>query len=311
MNQPEYQIINDTIQKLINNISFIKNKQREKINLILDSGLFNGSYLIGSLYFLRELEKKQYVKIDKISGCSIGSIVAILYYADLLDLCSDIYTMGADELIKNNIFNINIIINLLKEKLPKNICQVVNKNLYISYYDLKKRKKIVKSTYRNIDDIIETIKRSCCFPLLLNNNILYKNRYVDGFFPYIFPEKNMNNVKNRNLFLDLYGFDKIWFALSIKNEKTNFHRILGGLLDIHLFYMKQSPTYMCSYTNEWTILNKIYYNLIRPFIEYILFSIVYVYYFIKNKLTTIETRIYLKKIFVGIFQKLRFNASRV
>jgi predicted acylesterase/phospholipase RssA len=171
MNQTTNEIIHDTIDKLIDNISFLKNKQREKINLILDSGLFNGSYLIGSLYFLKQLEKKQYVKIDKISGCSIGSIVAVLYYADLLDSFNDIYTIGVDELIKNNIFNINIIINLLKEKLPNNICNIVNKKLYICYYDLKKRKKIVRSKYKNMDDIIETIKRSCCFPLLLNNNV--------------------------------------------------------------------------------------------------------------------------------------------
>ena len=53
MNQTEHQIIKNTITELINNISFLKNKQREKINIILDSGLFNGSYLIGSLYFLK------------------------------------------------------------------------------------------------------------------------------------------------------------------------------------------------------------------------------------------------------------------
>jgi hypothetical protein len=112
MIQTEYEIINNTITKLMDNTLFLKTNQREKINLILDSGLFNGSYLIGSLYFLKELEKKQYVKIDKISGCSIGSIVALLYYVDLLDSCNDIYSMEVDELIKNNIFNFNIIINL-------------------------------------------------------------------------------------------------------------------------------------------------------------------------------------------------------
>ena len=68
MNQTMNQTINDTITKLIDNISFLKNKQREKINLILDSGSFNGGYLIGSLYFLKELEQKEYIQIDKISG---------------------------------------------------------------------------------------------------------------------------------------------------------------------------------------------------------------------------------------------------
>lgn len=301
MNQTEHQIIKNTITELINNISFSKNKQREKINLILDSGLFNGAYLIGSLYFLKELEKKQYVKIDKISGCSIGSVIAVLYYVDLLDSCNDIYTMCVDELIKNNIISIDVIINILKEKLPENICHIVNKKLYISYYDLKLNKKIVRTKYKNKDDIIETIKRSCYFPLLLNGNILYKNRYIDGIFPYIFPE---NNINSKNLFIDLYGFDKIWHALSIKNEKTSFHRVLGGLLDIHLFYIKETPTSMCSYTNKWTFINKILYHFIRQLIEYILYIITYIYYFIKNNLTSVQTRIYLKKIFIIIFKKI-------
>lgn len=301
MNQTEHQIIKNTITELINNISFSKNKQREKINLILDSGLFNGAYLIGSLYFLKELEKKQYVKIDKISGCSIGSVIAVLYYVDLLDSCNDIYTMCVDELIKNNIISIDVIINILKEKLPENICHIVNKKLYISYYDLKLNKKIVRTKYKNKDDIIETIKRSCYFPLLLNGNILYKNRYIDGIFPYIFPE---NNINSKNLFIDLYGFDKIWHALSIKNEKTNFHRVLAGLLDIHLFYIKETPTSMCSYTNKWTFINKILYHFIRQLIEYILYIITYIYYFIKNNLTSVQTRIYLKKIFIIIFKKI-------
>jgi hypothetical protein len=312
MNQPEHQIIKNTITELINNISFLKNKQREKINIILDSGLFNGAYIIGSLYFLKELEKKQYVKIDKISGCSIGSIIAVLYYVDLLDSFNDIYNMGVDELIKNNIFNVDIMINILKEKLPENICHLVNKKLYISYYDLKLNKKIVRTKYKNKDDIIETIIRSCCFPLLLNGNILYKNRYIDGIFPYIFPESNINNIKTKNLFIDLYGFDKIWHALSIKNEKTSFHRVLGGILDIHLFYIKETPTSMCSYTNKWTFINKILYHFIRQLIEYILYIITYIYYFIKNNLTSVQTRIYLKKIFIMIFQRiLKCNTSRL
>ncbi len=298
MNQSMNQTINDTITKLIDNISFLKNKQREKINLILDSGSFNGGYLIGSLYFLKELEQKQYIQIDKISGCSIGSLVAVLYYADILDLYNELYCMAIDHFRKTGIFGKNKILNILKERLPDDICHLVHKKLYISYYDLKKKKKIVRSTYKNKDDIIESIKRSCFFPLLLDNNFIYKNRYFDGLFPYIFPETNSqichSQRNSKNLFLDLYGFDKFSFIFSVKNEKSSFHRILSGLLDTHLFYMKEKPTYMCSYINEWTIVNKIYYKIIRPIIEFTAFCIIYFYYFVKNKVMTRESREYLK-----------------
>mgnify|MGYP003840060669 CR=1 FL=1 len=36
------------------------------IDLVLDGGIFNGSYLIGALYFLKEMEKKKYIKINEL-----------------------------------------------------------------------------------------------------------------------------------------------------------------------------------------------------------------------------------------------------
>ena len=59
--------------------------------MVLDGGIFNGSYLVGALYFLKEMEKRNYIKIERISGCSIGSIVAFLYYIDGLELMSKLY----------------------------------------------------------------------------------------------------------------------------------------------------------------------------------------------------------------------------
>ncbi len=88
------------ISKLIDNIPLSKKNQREKIDIILDGGLFNGSYLIGALYFLREMEKVGYVEVDKLSGCRIGSLACVLYTADLLDLTTEIYNMAIDQFKK-------------------------------------------------------------------------------------------------------------------------------------------------------------------------------------------------------------------
>ena len=43
----------------------------------------------------------------------------------------------------------------------------------------------------------------------------------------------------------------------VKNEKTNLHRILIGVLDFHLFLIKQRKTAMCSYVNDWYITDQI------------------------------------------------------
>jgi predicted acylesterase/phospholipase RssA len=86
-------MINDYVIKLIDNLpDDIKNvKEPAHIDLVLDGGIFNGSYLVGALYFLKEMEKRNYIKIDRISGCSIGSIVAFLYYIDALELMHKFY----------------------------------------------------------------------------------------------------------------------------------------------------------------------------------------------------------------------------
>ena len=76
------------INNLLNNLP--KRDNPIHIDLVLDGGVFNGSYLIGALYFLKTLEKINYVKIKRISGCSIGAAVGLLYTLDKLDFSQKI-----------------------------------------------------------------------------------------------------------------------------------------------------------------------------------------------------------------------------
>ena len=85
-------LLNDYIRALILNIN-PANLPRET-NLIFDSGAVNGVYGIGAALYIHNLEKSGYMKIRKISGCSIGALIAtwyicecpdtIHYYTDLL-----------------------------------------------------------------------------------------------------------------------------------------------------------------------------------------------------------------------------------
>jgi predicted acylesterase/phospholipase RssA len=72
-------MIDEYVNRLIENLPE-ETKKLQHIDLVLDGGIFNGSYLVGSLYFLKEMERRRYIKIERISGCSIGSIVAFLYW---------------------------------------------------------------------------------------------------------------------------------------------------------------------------------------------------------------------------------------
>ena len=257
-------MINEYVIKLIENLpDEIKNvKEPMVIDLVLDGGVFNGSYHVGALYFLKEMENRKYIKINRISGCSVGSIVGFLYFIDSLDLMSKFYEVINTEFRQT--YSLGFIKNMKKylgDRVPDDICEKVNGRLYITYNNIKKGTKPVKSVYKNIDDIINTIIKSSYIPYLIDGNVLYENKCIDGITPFIFKER-----ERKILYLDLFGSDKVGNLLNVKNEKTNYHRILSGLLDIHSFFIKQSNTPMCSYVNNWTYSN-ICFNYIKTIIE--------------------------------------------
>jgi hypothetical protein len=276
--------INKIIDIFIHNLpNNLKNVNKPiVIDLVLDGGLFNGSYLIGALFFLKEMEKRNYIKINRISGCSIGSLLGLLYFIDSLDLAFILYDTFSKNFKEN--YNFEIYKNLntyLQGRIPHDVCNKINKKLFIKYNNIKKGNQKVKCIYKNVNDIIDTIIRSSFFPYIIDGEFAYKEKYFDGFNPYIF--KKRSNVKI--IFLDLCGVDKLSYMLNIKNEKNNFHRILTGLTDIYTFFIKQSETSMCSCVNDWSYLNKIRFY-IRQLIEKLLFYIIFFIQFIKKYISS-------------------------
>ena len=69
-------------------------------------------------------------------------------------------------------------------------------------------KKIIKSKYKNIDDIIESILKSCFIPFFIDGKMTYKNKYVDGFTPYIF--KKCQNKKLFDYYLHILKVHQIY-----------------------------------------------------------------------------------------------------
>ena len=56
-------MINEYIHKLMDNLpeNITNRKKPLKLDLILGGGAFNGSYILGALFFLKELERKKYI----------------------------------------------------------------------------------------------------------------------------------------------------------------------------------------------------------------------------------------------------------
>lgn len=273
-------MIEKYIEKLIINLPkhITSVKKPLKIDLILDGGMFNGSYLIGAMYFLKEMERLKYIKIEKISGCSIGSIMGFLYLIDSLHLAEELYGLFFKNFKEER--HLTLLTNLhelLKDYVPQNICSHLKNRFYVTYYNMKSYNKITRCNFKDINDIIHSLIKSCFVPLIINGSILYKNKYMDGINPHIFHIQ----PKRKILYLDLYGYDKICNMVCIKNEKTNIHRILTGMLDIHTFFIKQTNTQMCSYVNNWNIINKIHHSL-KEYIEKLMFFTICLVIFIKK-----------------------------
>ena len=273
-------MINEYVIKLIDNLpDDLKNSKTPlRLDLVLDGGIFNGSYLVGALYFLKEMEKCNYIVIERISGCSIGSIVAFLYFIDALDVMPQLYDIVKNEFKeKYKLLIVKELKGHLQGKIPDNICEKINDRLYICYNNIKKGKKTVKSQYKDVDEIMNTIIKSCFIPYLIDGEMLYEQAYIDGINPYVFNV----DLGKKILYLDLFGYDKIGNLLNVKNEKTNYHRILSGLLDIHNFYIKQSNTQMCSYVNDWSFAN-IGFNYVKILIEKVCIYLTYFLIYVKS-----------------------------
>jgi hypothetical protein len=272
--------INKIIGIFIDNLPdhFKNDKKPMFIDLILDSGTFNGGFLLGSLYFLKEMEKRNYIKITRISGCSIGSLIGFLYLTDNLDLSDSFYNRMTQCFKENYNFKNyeETLKNLLSDKINENVYNKINNILFIKYNNIKKGKQI-KSFYKNKDEIINTIIRSSFLPYIIDGNLLYKEKYFDGFNPYIFKKRSDRKI----IFFDLSGLDKIHLMYNIKNEKNTLARSLIGLTEIYMFFIKQSDTSMCSFMHNWNYYKSIRFY-IRCLLEKILCYIIYFIFFVKK-----------------------------
>jgi len=250
----------DYAVKFINNLPehLLNIKTPMKLDIVLEGGLFNGSFHAGALFFLKEMEHRNIIKVERISGVSIGSLMAFLYFSNNLSISSGLYQLIYATFKKtHNLKIIKQLKKILHGKLSENICERVNKRLYISYYNVTTVKKHVKKTYKTVDVLINTIIKSCFIPYLIDGNMLYENKYVDGINPYIFK----NEQDKKILYVDLFGYDKAFHFFNIKNEKSNEHRMLAGLLDVHNFFVKQHSTTMCSYVDNWNLTHHLYYYI--------------------------------------------------
>tara|TARA_Y100000816_G_C26102742_1_gene584917 strand:+ start:2115 stop:3110 length:996 start_codon:yes stop_codon:yes gene_type:complete len=230
------------------------------IDLVLDGGAFNGFYQLGSLKLIKQLEKKRYLKVNKISGVSVGSILGYYYLTDTLDLFEKDFNNIRDYFREH--LNVGLYKTYLKKRikdLSDNIFNNLQEKLYISYYNITCGERIMKNTYKNKKDLIKTIIRSSHLPFISNGDILLKTNnelFIDGLYPYIFNNRD-DNAQSKILYITLTTPNNINTLLSTKKEVNIKGRIIEGALDAHKLLFLNKSTNFCSFVNNWSTIDYI------------------------------------------------------
>lgn len=255
------------------------------MDLIIEGGAFNGSYVTGILYFLQEMETKGMIKIHRISGCSISTVAGLLYIIGRLDLWDRLYSCGLDGFKRSGRFEaMDNVLKIISENTDENLYKSLNKRLFITYYDVKHCKQIIRCTYKSNSDVFECISRSTHIPFIVDKNIARHGRYIDGQQPYFFKNK-----KNRKMLcvslINLINIGTITSTMNVKNETNSTHRVLSGTLDIHNFFMTGTPTKMCCFKDKMPLFASLQYKF-KQFLMVVCGYFIYVLLYITKNMDT-------------------------
>ena len=284
--------------------------QPKELNLIFDSGAVNGLLGIGAALYLLHLEELNYIKINKISGCSVGSLIAVWFICGCPDsMYSEIETLFAHYKNHKNFFIYDqIVAKVIQELfLTDEAIERLNGVLYINYYDMKDRKQCVISNFKDRAHLTTCILRSSHVPFITNACHKFEDRYVDGISPYIFKQDKQDKQKCKNLFIQLIKFTSPLKSMNIKKDKNIYSRLIRGMVDTNEFFTNGSST-ICSYVSWRTKINL--YS--RKKVVYWFLFLIDLFILLRNKIPASQKETYLyrklvsfgKLIWIKIFNNL-------
>ena len=241
------------IDNLVLNLD--KKLEPQQIDIVLEGGINNGYYELGILLFLKEMEKRGFITVNRISGVSIGSLMGLHYLNNSLEQAIDMYSSF------KKYFKEHLNLYVYKEELEKikkiisdeTFEKIKNDRFFVTTIDYVNKNQILYKNYKNKDDLIDCIYKSCYIPTIIGEDTLYKGKYIDGIFPHIFKNREKTS-KQKILYIHINQLNRFQSMFSIK-EKTMNGRILEGILDCYNFFLYKKPSYYCNYVNNWSLLD--------------------------------------------------------
>ena len=295
----ELTYFNTYIHSLIENIN--SNKFNQTYNLLLDGGAFNGGYMLGSLLFIKALENKNLLKINKISGTSIGSIIGLAYLTNSLNkLLIHFNNILLNYKNYHNFSNLKSEIKIFVNEIDIDFNKL-NNNLIITYYDSENINQYVVSKFKDKNELIDILIRSSHIPFLIDGNPFYNQKYLDGLSPYLLKDSN------KTLSINIACLKICKNIIFTKNEKNIWSRLMEGLIETNNFFSNKS-SYLISEIDKWNLLDYFYFRL-RDLIFIIIILIIKNYKLliynipnsIKNNLYLLQMKNLLIKIIKEIF----------
>ena len=250
-------LLQEYIKALIINVD--KTCIQKDINIIFDGGAFNGGFAAGIGLYLKCMEDHKLIKVHSISGCSIGSILAVWYLTGCREEGIQCFEQFMNSYKKNmNLHSYKGIVTNCIDQIFSNTrastsnesdpINKLNGRLFITYYNVKTHKQKTVSKFRDKEHIIDCILRSSHIPYLMDGLPSYKKKYMDGVSPYI--------LKNGlpNLFIKLMTLKRCARSLMLKSENNIHYRLLTGIADVNDFFTTGNSD-MCSYIHNWSYID--------------------------------------------------------
>ena len=268
-------LLDQYINALITNLD--RTNLAKEVNLIFDSGAVNGLLGIGAALYIHNLEKHKLMKVNKLSGCSIGSLIAVWYICGCPDTIYHYMDLLFSYYKEHQNFYIfeSIVRDVIGKLFIHDDMTALNGILYINYYDTLNHQQVVISRYNDRAHLITCILRSSHVPFITNESQTREGRYIDGIAPYLFDDDI-----SKNLFIKLISLTKPLEALNLKNEQNIYTRLLRGVAGTNEFFVNGNIE-LCCYVNRKV---KLHFFIRERFVLFIIFVMNLIIY-ITNKMS--------------------------
>ena len=245
--------MSNIITEYINIITKTVTPNYQEVNLILDGGAVNGIVGVGAVLVINKFEISGVIKIGKISGCSIGSLIG-LWYACGCPISTIHYLSKMFNMYKvNKTFRHykQCVKEIVYSILPKEDMHKINNRLFIKYYDVINCNEVIVSTFKNRKHVVKCLVRTAHLPYITSRQFILNNKYIDGIYPYIFK------TPERNLFIQLMSLLDPLNLVCVKNETTILPRVIYGANQAILF-LENGRSSVCNIVSS----NNYYYKII-------------------------------------------------